>query len=176
MINSNYLVYGIIALLAIVIIVSIVKKAIKLIIFIVVILLGFSVYNILVKGVSPIEEIQGYKTNIEYGKSIADFTGKIKTSVDNIKNVVKSKKLDDSNRKTIKIENANLHKYESEVLVLKHTKKLNVFHEKYCGYLKTIVSSANDVEKLADLGDTKNMDGIMKNLNLGFDALWNLKK
>lgn len=176
MINSHYIVYGIIILLGIFIIFSIIKKAIKLAIVIIIILLGFSAYNIFAKGISPTEEIQGYSTNIEYGKSIADYSESIRKSVDNIRKVVESKKLDNNSISIIKTENANLHKYEIQVSKLKHTKKLNSFHEKYCGYLKTITNSTDGTEKLANLGDVKNIDGVMKNLNSGFDDLWKLNK
>lgn len=174
--NSGYVFFGIIAVLAIVIFISIIKKAIKLVIFIIVIILGFSAYNVLLKGVSPIDEMQGYKTNIEYGRSIADYTVKVKTSVGNIKNAVEGKKSDGSAINIIKSESANLNKYQAEALNLKHTKKLDGFHKQYCNYLKTVVNSAEDVDKVANIGNNANMAGVIDKLNQSFNKLTNLNK
>ena len=138
------------------------------------IILGFSVYNVLVKGVSPIDELQGYKTNIEYGRSITDYTVKVKSSVANIKAAAESKKTDGSAINIIKTESANLNKYESEALQLKHTKKLDGFHTQYCNYLKTVADSAEGVTKVTNIGDGKNMTGVMDKLNYSFNQLINL--
>ena len=56
--------------------------------------------------------------------------------------------------------------------MMDYTEKLNDFHEKYCGYLKTIVDSANGTEKLADLGDIKNIQGIMDKISINFNELF----
>lgn len=173
--NSGYVFFGIIAILIILIFISIIKKAVKLAIFIIIIILGFSAYNVLVKGVSPIDEVQGYKTNIEYGRSITDFTVKVKISVANIKDAVEGKKIDGSATNIIKKESANLNKYKAEALALKHTKKLDGFHQKYCNYLKTVVASAESVNKVASIGDDKNISGFMDKLNSSFNQLTNLK-
>lgn len=173
--NSGYVFFGIIAILIILIFISIIKKAIKLTIFIIIIILGFSAYNVLVKGVSPIVEMQGYKTNIVYGRAITDFTIKVKTSVANIKDAVEGKKIDGSATNIIKRESVNLNKYEAEALVLKHTEKLNGFHQKYCNYLKALVASAEGVNKVASIGDDKNIFGFMDKLNSSFTQLTNLK-
>jgi hypothetical protein len=173
-VNSGYIVFGIIALLIVIVIISIIKKAIKLVIFVIVIILGFSAYNVLVKGVSPIDEIQGYKTNIQYGRSITDYTVKVKTSVGNIKDAVEGKKIDGSFSNIIKSESANLNKYEAEALTLKHTKKLDGFHQQYCNYLKAVVDSAEAAYKVANIGDGKNMAGVLDKLNSSFNQLTNL--
>ncbi|MCY6485118.1 hypothetical protein OW763_12295 [Clostridium aestuarii] len=151
--SSTYLIYGVIALIAIFLIVSIVKKLFKLIIFLLVILLGVSLYNVFVKGVSPLEEIKSYKTDIQYGKNIKDYSSKIKTSLDNLKKVVDEKKFDENAFSTIKTENENLHKYKTEAEVLKHSDKLNFFHDKYCGYLNSIVNTADTALELGKLKD-----------------------
>lgn len=170
----NYIIYAVIAILIVLIIVSIVKKAIKLVIFLIILVLGFSAYNIFVKGVSPMEEASGYTTNIEYGKSIADYTVKIKTSVDNTKKAVDAKPVD---LETIKTENSNLHKYQAEVQSLRHTEKLNSFHNSYCGYLDTVTSSSDGITKAITAGEKGmvTVDGIVEKLNSSLNALGNLK-
>lgn len=175
MMNSNFLVYGVIIIFAIFIVVSIVKKAIKLMAFLIILLLGFSAYNIFVKGNSPMEEYNGVKMDITYGKAITDYTIKIKKSVDNIKLAVEGEKVDTNSKNTITLETQNLHKYEKEVQLLKHSEKLNAFHKKYCGYLNTIVLGTDGTEKLAKIGDISNMKLSMKNINSGMDELWKLK-
>ena len=174
--NSGYIFFGIIAILAIVIFISIIKKALKLAIFVIVIILGFSAYNVLVKGVSPIEEIQGYKTNIEYGRAITEYTLKVKTSVGNIKDAIEGKKVDGSAGNIVKVENDRLNKYQAEVLQLKHTKKLDSFHEKYCNYLKTVVDSAEGVNKASSIGDNKNISDFMDKLSSSFNSLTDFYK
>ena len=176
--NTNFLVYWVIALLAVLLVVSIIKKALKLVIFIIAIMVALSAYNILVKGVSPIEEISGYKTNALYAKSVTELSVKIKASVESIKNSMQSKNVDANTINVIKAENEKLHKYQEEALKLQHTKKLNSFHEKYCGYLKTIIDAVDGTEKLAKSAQGKNIDVLqawMEKINAGLSNLVNLK-
>lgn len=177
--NQGYIFFAVLVILAILFVVSIIKKAFKLIVFLIVIVLGFSAYNIVVKGVSPIEEINSYKTDIVYAKDIKDYSSKIKTSVDNIKKVVEEKKVNEQALNSIKVENANLHKYESEVIILKHTSRLEGFHKNYCGYLKTIVEASDSSTKISGSLDNKNISKIeetVKKLNDGLLQINNLKK
>jgi len=175
--DSNYLVYAFILLLVVLIIVSIVKKVFKLLIFIVAVIIAFSAYNILVKGVSPIDELNGYKKDISYGRDIADYTTKIKTSAGNIKNAVGSGNLDASTKNIINKENTNLHNYQKEVKDLKHTGRLDIFHEKYCSFLDDIVASTDGAAKVANASDGKGISAIssmVDKLNSSMESLGKL--
>lgn len=152
------------AVLIVLIVISLIKHAIKLVLTIVAVILAFSLFNIFVKGVSPIDEFNAYKTNIQYGKDIAQYTSKIKASVDTIKGIVESKKLDDTNINTLKAENAKLLQYQKEVQELKHTQKLDPFHQQYCGYLNTIITTSDSAVKLATTGG-KTIQGAEEILN-----------
>lgn len=170
----NYIAYAVIAILIVLIIVSAIKKAIKLVIFLIIVVLAFSAYNVIVRGVSPMEELSGYSTNIEYGKAIANYTVKIKASVDNTKKAVNSKPVD---LETIKTEDNNLHQYQSDVQNLKHTEKLDSFHSTYCGYLETIIGSTDGIVKVVTTGEKgmNTVDTIIQKLNSSIDELGSLK-
>jgi len=177
MANSQYLIYGFILLMVILIIVSIIKKVFKLLIFVVVLIVAYSSYNIFVKGVSPIDELNGYKKDITYSKNIAEYTGKIKTSTTNIKNVVASGKIDANAKKIISTENTNLHNYQKEVIALKHTGRLDVFHDKYCSFLNDIVASTEGAAKVANVSDGKSISvisGMLDKISSSIDGLTNL--
>lgn len=174
MADSNYLIYAFILLLAVLIVVSIVKKIFKLLIFVIAVIIAFSAYNVLVKGVSPIDELNGYKKDISYGKDIADYTIKIKTSAENVKNAVESGKMDASTKKIITTENTNLHNYQKQVKSLKHTGRLDLFHDKYCGYLNDIVVSTDGAAKVANISDGKGISaisGMVDKLNSSIEDL-----
>lgn len=141
---NSLIVYFVIAILAVCLVVFLVKKLIKIALFVIGIIVVLSLINILVYGVSPRDEIMAYKTNIEYTKSIAEYTNKIKHSVDNIKKVLEAKKVDKESIDILNEENKNLHEYKEEVEKLKHTKKMDIFHDKYCGYLETIVEISDN--------------------------------
>ncbi len=170
-INSSYLGIGIIAIFIILMVIFIIKKAIKLLILLIVILLGISAYNIFVKKVQPIDLINGYKTNISYGKGITDYSIKIKTSVDNIKKAVENKGFEANTIDVIKAEDENLNRYLTEVKSLKHTERLNSFHNSYCEYLKTIVSTSDNASKFANNKNISGLNGILNQFNLGLDQL-----
>jgi hypothetical protein len=175
--DSNLLIYGGLALLAIIIIISLIKKAFKFILFIAAIIICISLYNILVKGVSPIEEFNAYKTNIQYSKDIAEYTVKIKGSTNKIKDIIENKKLDEISLNMLKTENAKLLQYQKEVKELDHSSKLNLFHNNYCGYLNTIVATTDTAAKLAS-GGTKALQGtedMLSKLKVGIDDLSGLK-
>lgn len=155
-INSNTLIYIILAILVILIIASIIKKAVKLVIFLVMILLLFFAYNVFIGGASPVEEAKGYISDIKYGKNIADYSNKIKLSVDNIEKAISAKDQDKNTLDVIKEENSNLNKYYVEVEKLDHREKLNSFHEKYCSYVKNIVDSTGAICKVGSLTGEKN--------------------
>ncbi len=145
---TDYLILGAAALLILLLLISIIKKAVKLAIGIVIIFIAFSFYDIAVKGVSPVDEINGYKTNISYSIAIADYTGKIQKSVSALKLALESKNLDDSTKSKIKAENENLHKYQAEINALKHTEKLNFFHQQYCSYVNNILGASDTALKV----------------------------
>lgn len=175
--DKQILIYAALVLLAAVIVISLVKKAIKLVLTIVAIIVLISLYNIFIRGVSPIDEFNAYKTNIQYGKDIATYTGKIKTSTDKIKDILQNKKTDEVSLKTLKEESDKLHQYQSEVHGLKHTEKLKFFHDNYCGYLDTIVVTTDSAVKLADAGN-KTMQGaedMVNKLKNELDKLSGLK-
>lgn len=154
-IGPNYLFYGLIAILLILLITSIIKKAFKLLTIILAIIIGFSIYNVLVKGVSPKEEIRSYKTDINYGKQVKNYSQSIKESVDNLKEASEGEITKEGLEIIIK-ENKNLHNYEKEVIALEHSSKLKLFHDKYCSYLRTIVKGSDSALNLANLRDKKN--------------------
>jgi hypothetical protein len=175
--DTNLLILGGIAILAVLIIVSIVKKAIKLVLFIGAIIVVISLYNVLVNGVSPMEEFNAYRTNIKYSRDIAQYTVKIKASTDNIKDIIESRKFDEASIKTLKEENSRLLQYQSEVQALNHTKKLNFFHDSYCSYLNTVISASDSTVKLATAGGkaSQGVEDILGKLRASVDNLSNLK-
>ncbi|KOA21518.1 hypothetical protein CLHOM_01890 [Clostridium homopropionicum DSM 5847] len=172
----NYLFYGLIGILVILFITSLIKKAFKLMTLVIMIIIGISLYNIVIKGVSPIDEVNSYKTDISYTKNIKDYSEKIKTSVGNIKkaagNPTKQENVD-----IISLESENLHKYEEEVLSLKHSSKLKLFHEKYCNYLTSLVKTSDSALKLTKLGgsSSQNVSSVIDKLMDNFNSLAELK-
>ncbi|MCY6369161.1 hypothetical protein [Clostridium ganghwense] len=171
-INSTFLLYAVLAILAVMIVVSIIKKAFKLVAFLVAILVAVSAYNIFVKGVSPQEELTSYSIDVKYGENIKDYSIKIKASVDNLTQAIKEINTDTLN--TIKRENKLLHKYEKEVQALKHSEKLNLFHDKYCDYLKGVVSSSDTAIEVANISENKNVKVLadtVKKINSTFSEL-----
>ena len=175
--DKEILIYGGLILLAVIIVVSIIKKAIKLVITIAAIILLISAYNILVKGVSPIDEFTAYKTNIQYGKDIKSYNSKINVSVSKIKDILENKKTDETSLNTLQSESTKLRQYQKEVQELKHTEKLNLFHNKYCDYLNTIVATTDSAAKLATVGN-KTLQGaeeVLSKLKTGIENLVSLK-
>jgi ABC-type multidrug transport system fused ATPase/permease subunit len=175
--DKELLIYGGIILMAVIIVVSLIKKAVKLVLTIISVLVVLSLINIFVLKVSPIEELNGYKTNIQYSRDIAKYTGNIKESVNKIKEIVESKKYNKASIETIKEENEKLRQYQKEVKELKHTKKLSFFHDKYCQYLNTIVATTDYTAKAA-AGSGKTIEGaeeILNKLKTGLDNLSGLK-
>lgn len=175
--DKELLILGGIILMAIIIVVSVIKKAVKLAITIIAIIVIFSLVRIFVYGVSPMEEINAYKTNIKYGKDIAQYTVKIKSSTDSIKAILESKKFDDASIKSLNEENKKLLQYQKEIQALEHTKKLELFHENYCNYLNTIVAATDATAKIAKVGD-KTVQGAEETINklkLGLDKLTSLE-
>lgn len=178
--SQDTLIYICLALFAIVLIIFILKKAIKAIIILLVIILAFSAYDVLIRGVNPVQEYNSYKTNISYGKNIGGYTIKIKTSVQNITNAIKNGKFKLDNVNRLKQENLNLHNYEAQVIPLKHTEKLNAFHNSYCGYLKEIVDSSDSAVQLATKGEEtnvslQNLNDLLNKFNSKVDQISNLK-
>jgi hypothetical protein len=174
---KEYLIIGGILLLAIIIVVSIIKKAIKLAIAVVAIILLFSLYNIFVKGVSPVDELNAYKTNIRYGRDISRYTVKVNTSVSNIRDILENKKTDETSIKALKEENERLKKYRAEVRELEHTERLRFFHDRYCGYLDTIVATTESAAKLSFTGNNayQGAEEVLNNLKSGLENLRSLK-
>jgi len=172
----NYLFYGLIGILVILFITSLIKKAFKLMTLVIVIIIGISVYNIIIKGVSPKDEVNSYKTDINYTKNIKSYSEKIKTSVGNIKkateNPTKKENVD-----IISVESENLHKYEKEVFDLEHSSKLNLFHEKYCNYLTSLVKTSDSALKLTKIGEnsSQNVSNVVGKLMDNLNSLAELK-
>jgi hypothetical protein len=176
-VDNQILIYGGLALLAIIIVVSLIKRAFRLILFVAGIIILISLYNIVIKGVSPIDEFNAYRTNIQYGKDIAEYTVKVKGSTNKIKDIVENKKLDEVSLNMLKTENAKLLQYQKEVKELEHSSKLNSFHNSYSGYLNTIVTTTDAAAKLAS-GGTKTLQGtedMLSKLKVGIDNLTGLK-
>ena len=173
-INSNMLIYIVLAIIVIFIIISIVKKAIKLLIFLIMVFFLFFAYSVFVKGVSPIEEAKGYISDVNYGKDIATYSNKIKLSVDNLEKAITAKDKGNSTLNSIKVESSNLNKLYSEVKKLEHREKFNSFHDKYCLYVKGIVDSTNSIVRLGSLTQDKNYkmaEDIVKKIKLSFEEL-----
>jgi len=155
-INSNMLIYIALAIIVILIIVSLVKKTVKFLIFLIMIFLLFFAYNVFIKGASPVEEAKGYISDVKYGKDIAEYSNKIKLSVDNIEKAISATDKGQNTMDVLKVENLNLNKYYGEVKNLKHREKLNSFHDKYCSYVKNIVDSTAVICKVGSLTGDKN--------------------
>jgi ABC-type multidrug transport system fused ATPase/permease subunit len=175
--DKEFLILAGLVLMAVIIVVSVIKRAIKLTITIIGIIIIFSLVRIFVYGVSPVEEINAYRTNIKYGKDIAQYTAKIKSSTDKIKAILEAKKYDDASIKELNEENNKLLQYQKEVQALEHTKKLNFFHENYCNYLNTIVSATDATAKIAKAGDKaiQGAEDTINKLKLGLDKLTSLE-
>lgn len=177
-VNSTFLLYIVLAILVITLVVSIIKKAFKLVIFLVMVIFVISAYNVLIKGVSPKDEINSYGIDMKYGESIKDYTVKIKNSVDKLTQIVKEQNLNENALKTINQENKLLHKYQEEVETLKHSKKLNLFHSKYCNYLQVVVNSSDAAVQAANVTENKNIKVLtdaVKKLNSGLSELSRMK-
>jgi hypothetical protein len=155
---------GLIILAVVILVISLIKKAVKLALFIVVVIIGISLVNIFVYGVSPIDEFNGYVKNFKYGKSITELTGKISTSTGNIKSVMEANKLDKDAVETLKKENENLHSYMEQLKQLEHTSKLSGFHNAYSGYLNTIISISDSTVKLSS-GKNNTLGNVQDMLN-----------
>ena len=92
--DKSYLMVGLMALALILIVVCLIKKAFKFILFVILVFVAIALVDILVYGVSPIDEVNAFVTNIKYGKTVATMTGDIKNSVGNITKVLSDDKLD----------------------------------------------------------------------------------
>ena len=174
--NSDMLIYIVLALIVIFIIISIVKKAVKLLIFLIMVFLLFFAYNVFVKGESPVEETKGYISDAKYGKDIATYSNKIKLSVDNIDKAISAKDKGISTLDLIKVESANLNMFYGQVKNLEHREKFNSFHNKYCLFVKGIVNSTDSIVRLGSLTQDKNYkmaEDIVKKLKLSYEDLSN---
>ncbi len=155
-VNSNMLIYIILAIIVILIVFSIIKKAVKLLILLIAIFFLFFAYNVFIKGASPVEEVKGYISDVKYAKEIAGYTSKIKASVDNIEKAISSKDKETDKLNILKDENTNLNRYYQEVKSLEHRERLNSFHDKYSSYVKNIADSTAMVYKAYSLTGDKN--------------------
>ena len=177
-VDSNMLIYIVLAILVILIGISIVKKAIKVLIFLMMIFILFFAYNVFVKGASPVEEVKGYISDVKYGKNIAQYSNKIKVSVDNIEKVISAKNYDKNTLELLKTESSNLNNLYNEVKSLEHREKFNSFHEKYCSYVKNIVDSTTVIAKLGNISSGKNYQTVeeaIKKLKVNFEELSKIK-
>lgn len=153
--SSNYIILIAIAIALILIVISIIKKAFKILIVLIVILLGFTAYDIFVKGVSPIDEITGIQTDASYVQQLASYTIEIKDSIDATKNALTSKQIDATVIKTVKDENTKLNTYYKEINTLKHTKRFDEIQNQYTSYAGSIVETSNS---LTNTVNSKNAD------------------
>lgn len=173
----NYVFYIIVAIIAVLIITSVIKKAFKLLCLVIVIVIGVSVYNVFVKGVSPTDEVKSYSADIKYGIAIKDYSGKIKYSVSNLK-IATEGSIDKADINTIKQESENLKKYYEEVQALEHSNKISFFHNRYCDYLNVIVGTSDGVADVANLEDNKNIvqiNNMIKKISSSLNDLSELK-
>ena len=177
-VDSNMLIYIVLAILVILIGISIVKKAIKVLIFLMMIFILFFAYNVFVKGASPIEEAKGYISDVKYGKNIAQYSNKIKVSVDNIEKVISAKNYDKNTLELLKTESSNLNNLYGEVKSLEHREKFNSFHEKYCSYVKNIVDSTAVITKLGSISSEENYEKLeeaIKKVKVNLEELSKIK-
>ena len=138
----------------------------------------FFAYNVFVKGASPVEEAKGYISDVEYGKNIAQYSNKIKVSVDNIEKVISAKNYDKNTIELLKTESSNLNNLYDEVKSLEHREKLNSFHEKYCSYVKNIVDSTTVITKLGNIGSEETYEKLeetIRKIKISFEELWKIK-
>lgn len=152
--DKSYLMVGLMILALILIVVCLIKKAFKFILFVVLIFVGIALVDIIVYGVSPVDEVNAFVTNIKYGKTVATMTGDIKNSVGNITKVLSDDKLDKSDIETLKEENKKLHEYKEQLSKLEHGQKLDNFHKSYMGYLDSIINITDGAVKEASDGKT----------------------
>ena len=173
-INSNMLIYIVLAIIVIFIIISIVKKAVKLLIFLIMLFFLFFAYNVFIKDASPVEETKGYISDVKYATDIAAHSNKIKLSIDNIEKVISEKDKGQSTLDLLKVESSNLNKIYVEVKNLEHREKFNSFHDKYCLYVKGIVDSTDGIIKLGSLTEGKNYqvaEDTVKKIKFNFEEL-----
>jgi hypothetical protein len=176
--DKSYLMVALMILAVILIVVCLVKKAIKFAMFILLVILAIALVDILVYGVSPVDEFNAFVTNIKYGKTIATMTGDIKDSVGNISKALGDEKLDQEDIKTLEEENQKLHKYKEELTKLDHSKRLTNFHNSYMGYLDTIINISDGVVKEAATGKTTvtDLQGKLGQIKEAINSLTSLKK
>lgn len=176
--DKSLLIIAAIAILALFLVISIVKKAIKLVLFILIIIIGISAVDVFVYGVSPVDEISAYKTNIEYGKDVADLTGKINSSITKIKDQLGKANLDSTSIEIFKQENDNLHSYKNQFDSFKHTKGLNDFNNTYSSYLNNIIGISDSIVSASSSGKKTINDAqdVLNRLKNEADKLSNLKQ
>ncbi|MDP4091561.1 MAG: hypothetical protein Q8930_20135 [Bacillota bacterium] len=173
---KDYIIMALVILAVIILVVSLVKKAVKLVLIILAVFIGIGVYNIVVKGRSPVDVVNDYVTNFKYGRNVAGLTGKINTSTGNIKKIIEANSLDKNSVEVLKQENENLHKYKDEFESLKHTEVLNGFHKNYSGYLDTIVGLADNAVKLSANGTLEGAKDMAGKIKGALDSLVSLKQ
>jgi len=173
---STAIFYVVIALIAIFIVIAIIKKAFKLFIFILVVILGFILFDVFVRGVSPIDEFNGIKTDGNYISSLANYTGKIKDDVNTTKKLLTDNKIDATVISKVTKENNLLHTYYKEIEAIKHTKRMNSIDNKYLRYLKTITDASDGVKKAtSEGGNIADIQNKLKGLSSDLTGLTNLK-
>lgn len=170
---KDYIVVGIIIILSVLLVVSLIKKAVKLLITIVLIVLAFSAYEVFAKGVSPIDELNGYKTNITYSIAIFNYTNKIQKTVGDLKAISATPKLDDATKDKIKEDSDNLHSYQKAVTQLNHTEGLNIFHSQYCGYVNTLVTATDTALAVSEKAGAT-ISSVQKYINQADNVLKNI--
>lgn len=170
--THNQLILGLAVFVVVLIIISLIKKIAKVVIFLLVGVLAFFVVNLVISNKTPAEMVSSTKTDAIYTKEIYSYTGKIKSSADNTLKAIENKDIP-----KLKEENENLHKYFDEVSKLQHGKELDSFHEKYCDYLKSIMSTSDTAVKSGDFvnGTTKSIEEVESKLNKALDGLSNMK-
>jgi hypothetical protein len=139
---------------------------------------ALSFINVFINGASPTDEFNAYITNFKYGISITKYTNSIKTSVDNIKTLIDSKDYSTETLSKIQKEQANLITYKNAVYSLDHSPKLNTFHEKYCNYVNTIVSTSDTTTKFVTTNgsEIKQVNEFINTLKTSVDSLVELSK
>ncbi|KAJ51880.1 hypothetical protein BD780_001754 [Clostridium tetanomorphum] len=171
--TGDKIIFILAAVVALSIIICIVKKVAKLVIFVLVLFLAFTLVKGFMTGKSPEDMVNATKVDAIYTKQLYNYTEKVKNAVQSSLNA-----LDEKSLPKLKEENEKLHTYLNEVIKLPHGEELNTIHNKYCDYLKGIVSSSDNTIAAGNFTEstTKQIEQAKEKLNNYLDYLVNVAK
>ncbi|WP_027626498.1 hypothetical protein [Clostridium lundense] len=160
-------------LVVVAIVICIIKKVAKLVIAILIAFLAVTLVKGFMAGKSAEDMLNSTKTDAVYTKQLYNYTEKVKDSVQ-----VSLSAIDNKSLPKLKEENKKLHTYLNEVIELPHGDELKVIHDKYCNYLKNIVSSSDTAVSVGNFTESssKSMENIKSNLNKYMDDLTKIEE